>query len=191
MTAVPDVQLVIRSLEEPQVFGELYDRHAPAVLRYLVRRVGSEVGEGLLGETFRIAFERRASFDEERTDAQPWLYGIATRLLLRHRRSEDRRLRATGRLKGESGRDTAREDDLLGALDARTLLPRVAEAIIALPDEERDALLLFAWEEQSYQQVAAALAVPVGTVRSRLNRARKRLRALAADQERPARRKRR
>jgi len=64
------------------------------------------------------------------------------------------------------------------ALDARVLFPRVADAIQTLPDGEREALLLFAWEDLSYQSVAEALALPVGTVRSRLNRARAHLREL-------------
>ena len=64
------------------------------------------------------------------------------------------------------------------ALDARVLFPRVADAIESLPDGEREALLLFAWEELSYQSVAEALELPIGTVRSRLNRARARLREL-------------
>ena len=64
------------------------------------------------------------------------------------------------------------------ALDARLLFPRVANAIEALPDDEREALLLFAWEELPYQSVAEALDLPIGTVRSRLNRARARLREL-------------
>jgi RNA polymerase sigma-70 factor (ECF subfamily) len=65
-----------------------------------------------------------------------------------------------------------------GALDARVLFPRVADAIEALPDGEREALLLFVWEDLSYQSVAEALELPIGTVRSRLNRARARLREL-------------
>jgi RNA polymerase sigma-70 factor (ECF subfamily) len=185
-----DAQLMARSLEEPQAFGGLFDRHGPALLGYLVRRAGPDVAEGLLGETFRIAFERRESFDKQRDDARPWLYGIATRLLLRHRRDEDRRLRASARLRLEEGGGAGGEEKLLGALDARALLPRVADAIVALPDAERDALLLFAWEDQSYEAIAAALEVPVGTVRSRLNRARKRLRSLTPEPGGSPRRKR-
>ena len=64
------------------------------------------------------------------------------------------------------------------ALDARLLFPRVADAIESLPDPEREALLLFAWEELPYESVAEALDLPIGTVRSRLNRARARLREL-------------
>jgi RNA polymerase sigma factor (sigma-70 family) len=97
-------------------------------------------------------------------------------VLLKHRRGEARRLRASARmaagLEAAQGRASAR------ALDARVLFSRVAEAIEALPDGEREALLLFAWEELPYQGVAEALELPIGTVRSRLNRARARLREL-------------
>jgi RNA polymerase sigma factor (sigma-70 family) len=62
------------------------------------------------------------------------------------------------------------------AADARLLFPRVAGAIEALPDAEREALLLFAWEDLSYQSVAEALELPIGTVRARLNRTRTHLR---------------
>jgi RNA polymerase sigma factor (sigma-70 family) len=75
-------------------------------------------------------------------------------------------------LEASDGRASAR------ALDARVLFSRVADAIEALPDGEREALLLFAWEDLSYQSVAAALELPIGTVRSRLSRARVHLREL-------------
>jgi len=64
------------------------------------------------------------------------------------------------------------------ALDARLLFPRVADAIESLPHSEREVLLLFAWEELPYERVAEALELPIGTVRSRLNRARALLREL-------------
>ncbi len=173
-----DSELVARSVQDPEVFGAIFDRHAETVLRFLVRRVGSEVAEGLVGETFRIAFERRAHFDLVRETAHPWLYGIAMNLLLKHRRGEQRQLRATAAVLAAQEALGAATDGELGPLDARLTLPRVAEAIGALPEPARDALLLFAWEEQSYEEIASTQGVPVGTVRSRLNRARKRLREL-------------
>lgn len=171
-----DAEVIGRSLAEPQAFGLIYDRHAPTVLRFLGRRAGAEVAEGLLGELFRIAFERRKTFDSSRPSALPWLYGIGGNLLLKHRRSEARRLRATARM--AAGRAAADGRAQAAALDARVLFPRVADAIEALPQGEREALLLFAWEELPYQSVAEALDLPIGTVRSRLNRARARLREL-------------
>ena len=178
MSAPSDADVIRRSLGEPEAFGVIYDRHAPVLLRFLGRRVGARVAEELAGELFRVAFERRATFDASRASALPWLYGIGGNLLLKHRRAEARRLRANARL------DTSRAltDRRAGAaaLEARVLFPRVADAIEALPDGEREALLLFAWEDLPYQSVAEALALPVGTVRSRLNRARARLRELLA-----------
>ena len=168
--------MISRSLDEPEAFGLIYDRHAAIVLRFLGRRVGAAVAEGLAGELFRIAFERRKTFDASRASALPWLYGIGSNLLLKHRRGEARRLRASARiaaaLEAADGRAGAR------VLDARVLLSRVAGVIEALRDVEREALLLFAWEELSYQSVAEALDLPIGTVRSRLNRARAHLREL-------------
>jgi RNA polymerase sigma-70 factor (ECF subfamily) len=171
-----DGEVIATSIDDPRAFGALFDRHAGLLFRFLVRRVGPDVGDDLLGETFRIAFERRASFDVERPSARPWLYGIATNLLARHRRAEARRLRATAALASRTSVTSDPADGVAGAVDAAARWQSVTEALADLPDGERDALLLFAWEELSYEEVADALEVPVGTVRSRLNRARRRLR---------------
>jgi RNA polymerase sigma-70 factor (ECF subfamily) len=176
MSSPSDAEVIGRSRGEPEAFGLIYDRHAATLLRFLGRRAGAKVAEGLVGELFRIAFERRKTFDASRASALPWLYGIGSNLLLKHRRGEARRLRASARiaasLEAESGRASA------AALDARVLFSRVADVIEVLPDGEREAFLLFAWEELSYQSVAEALELPIGTVRSRLNRARAHLREL-------------
>jgi RNA polymerase sigma-70 factor (ECF subfamily) len=171
-----DAEVIGRSLDQPEAFGLIYDRHAATVLRFLGRRAGAEVAEGLIGELFRIAFERRKMFDVSRVSALPWLYGIGSNLLLKHRRGEARRLRASARMAAVAEAPDRRAS--AGALDARLLFPRVADAIEALPDGEREALLLFAWEDLSYQAVAEALELPIGTVRSRLNHARVHLREL-------------
>jgi len=171
-----DAEVVAASVDDPPAFAALFDRHAGLLFRFLVRRVGPDVGDDLLGETFRIAFERRATFDRDRASARPWLYGIATNLLARHRRAEARRLRATAALAGRATVAADPLDGVVGALDAAARWEAVTDAVAELPDGERDALLLYAWEELSYEEVATALDVPVGTVRSRLNRARRRLR---------------
>ena len=176
MSLSSDAEVIGRSLGEPETFGQIYDRHAATLLRFLGRRVGVKVAEGLVGELFRVAFERRKTFDASRESALPWLYGIGSNLLAKHRRTEARRLRANARLVAD--REVAQGRAITAALDARVLFPRVVDAIETLPDGEREALLLFAWEELSYESVAEALALPIGTVRSRLNRARARLREL-------------
>ena len=176
MSSPSDAEVVGRSLAEPEAFGLIYDRHAATLLRFLGRRAGARVAEGLAGELFRIAFERRQMFDRSRASALPWLYGIGANLLLKHRRTEARRLRASARI--AASRQAPDRRASAAALDARLVFPRVADAIEGLPDDERGVLLLFAWEELPYQEMAEALELPIGTVRSRLNRARARLREL-------------
>jgi RNA polymerase sigma-70 factor (ECF subfamily) len=170
-----DSAVICASLEIPERFGVLFDRHGAVLLRFLARRVPPSEAEGLLGEVFRIAFERRAHFELERESARPWLYGIAANVVAKHQRSEARRLRATVRAAARRTPSEDPGDEAAPAVDAQTRWSRVAEAISSLPAPEREAILLFVWEELSYEEIADALAVPVGTVRSRLHRARARL----------------
>jgi RNA polymerase sigma-70 factor, ECF subfamily len=176
--AATDADVITASLAQPVEFGAIFDRHATVLHRYLVRRLGPDDADGIVGEVFRIAFERRHSFDVARETARPWLYGIATNLLAKHRRGEARRLRAVARLASQRLTAADPATAVVDAVDATGLWERVAAAVTALPEPERDALLLHVWEGLSYDEVAAALAVPVGTVRSRINRARRRLREL-------------
>jgi len=81
-----DAQVIAQSIGVPAAFGSLFDRHAAELFRFLIRRIGLDAADGLLGEVFRIAFELRSSFDGSRTTARPWLYGIATNVLAKHRR---------------------------------------------------------------------------------------------------------
>jgi RNA polymerase sigma factor (sigma-70 family) len=183
MDARSDAEVIAGSFEAPAAFGELFDRHATTMFRYFVRRVGPDEADALLGELFRIAFEKRGSYDVERPEARPWLYGIASNLLARHRQREARRLDATARLVRTAVGSVDLFPDVDARLDATGLWGEVAVAIAALPQGERDTLLLYAWEGMPYDQVATALGVPVGTVRSRLSRARSRLRELVAGSE--------
>jgi RNA polymerase sigma-70 factor, ECF subfamily len=175
-----DADVIAASVAVPARFGPIFDRHVTALHRYLVRRLGPDDAESMVGEVFRIAFERRAAYDVARSDARPWLYGIATNLVARHRRAEGRRMRAVARLAARRTDAVDVGDEASAGLDAATDWRRVAEALAALPQAELDTLVLHVWEELPYAQIAEALDVPVGTVRSRLNRARKRLRELAA-----------
>ncbi len=178
MDSRTDADVITSSLVSPAAFGELFDRYATTMFRYLVRRVGPVDADSLLGDLFRIAFEKRATFDTDRAEARPWLYGIASNLLARHRQGEARRLDATARLMNTSMTTADPFSEVDARLDASRLWAAVAAAIATLPPGERDALLLFAWEGMPYDEIAVALEVPVGTVRSRLNRARRRLREL-------------
>ncbi len=180
--AVSDAAVIAASVIDPAAFAAIFDRHAASIHRFLARRVEPAEAESLLGDVFRVAFERRETFDLGRASARPWLYGIATNLIARHRRSEARRLRAMASLASRRVEDTedAVGDRAAEVADAGGSWARVVNAIDQLSDAERDTLMLFAWEELSYDDIAAALDIPVGTVRSRLNRSRRRLRAARA-----------
>ncbi len=171
-----DVELMTRSVGEPELFARLFDRHAATVHRYLGRRVG-ELADDLLSETFLIAFRRRAAYRPEHVEVRPWLLGIATNLVHGHVRAEQRRYRALARAGAEPtvpGTDPADSTD---RLVAEALRGPLAAALAGLAARDRDALLLLAWGQLSYEEIAAVLDIPIGTVRSRLNRARRRTRA--------------
>jgi RNA polymerase sigma factor (sigma-70 family) len=174
--AGPDAQVIAASRADPLVFAIVFDRHYDAVHRFLARRAGSDVADDLAAETFARAFDGRFRFDLARMDARPWLFGIATNLMRHHYRTEERRLRAYARLDRVDHVDVF--NGVEGRLDAERAGPAIAAALLRLSPGERDALLLFAWADLRYEEIAAALRIPIGTVRSRLNRARRRLREL-------------
>ncbi len=174
----PDAEVIQASLTDPHAFGQIFDRHVDAVHGFLVRRGGRDLAEDLAGEVFRVAFEMRHRFDLERSSARPWLYGIATNVVRRHRRTAGRRSAAYRRLAlRELAGGSDHLDQVDAAMDARRRAGELDDALAGLATRDRDALLLHVWEELSYAEVAEALGIPVGTVRSRLNRARRRLRA--------------
>ena len=169
-----DAELMRRSATDPQLFVGIFERHFAAIHRYLNRRVGPVLADDLAAQTFTEAFARRACYDANWPVALPWLYGIASNLLRRHHRTERRQLRAYSRL----GVDPIADDlsPLLDRIDAQVSGPRLAEALAKLNARDRDVLLLFAWADLSYREIAFALDIPTGTVRSRLHRARRAMR---------------
>jgi RNA polymerase sigma-70 factor, ECF subfamily len=178
--ALNDAALIELSRHEPEEFTELFRRHAPYIQRYVTRRLGLALSNGttaddIVAETFLLAFRQRDRYDPSRADARPWLYGICTNLIGRHRRAEVRQYRALAR----TGTDPVTEsftDRVDEQVSARSASVPIAAALARLSAELRDTLLLAAWSDLSYEEIAAALGVPVGTVRSRLSRARSKLR---------------
>ncbi|WP_344272836.1 RNA polymerase sigma factor, partial [Actinomadura napierensis] len=138
------------------------------------RRLGDQAADDVVAETFLAAFRRRGRYDLARPDARPWLYGIAANLIGKHRRSETRMLQALARTGADPVTDAIDRAD--ARVSAAAVSRRLAGALADLPARDRDVLLLVAWADLSYQQVAEALSIPVGTVRSRLNRARRKVR---------------
>jgi RNA polymerase sigma factor (sigma-70 family) len=176
-----DSEILERSRESPALFAVLFDRHAVAVHRYLARRVGASAADDVVAETFLVAFEKRQGYDPDWPDARPWLFGIASNLLRRRRRDEVRMLRAYARTGIDPVTDIG-ADQVAARVDAEAARRRLADALAKLAQGDRDVLLLFAWAALSYDEIAQALGIPIGTVRSRLHRARRQVRAaLGAD----------
>jgi RNA polymerase sigma-70 factor (ECF subfamily) len=177
-----DAELLAQASREPELFGIVFDRHFATIHRYMERRVGCSAADELSGEVFLIAFEQRRRFRPVHESALPWLYGLATNLMLKRSRSAARQARAFGRLGVVSRNGHADElegsDDRVTAAAARN---RLLEALADLRPGDRDVVVLVAWEDLSYEEVAAVLDIPLGTVRSRLNRARRTLRELLVD----------
>ncbi|MFG1626166.1 RNA polymerase sigma factor [Kribbella sp. NPDC049227] len=159
-------------------FGLIYDRHARAIYRYGLRRVGPDVVDDVVADTFLIAYERREQFDPARMTALPWLYGIATNVVHRHRFAERRHHRAMARLP-PAGHELAFSDQLAARVDAALLVGALSAELARMPARQRDVLFLFA-AGLSYADIAATLGIPIGTVMSRLHRARARLRPVLA-----------
>jgi RNA polymerase sigma factor (sigma-70 family) len=170
-----DATLIRHSLDTPECFGALFDRHAPAIHRYIAQRLGPDAADDLVSETFLVAFRKRRQYDAARADARPWLYGIATRLVGRRQRDEVRFFRAIAR----TGIDPAVEplaDQVTNRVAAQAARRELAAALAGLPRAQRDVLLLVA-SGLGYQEAALALRVPAGTVSSRLARARRQVRS--------------
>ncbi len=174
-TQASDADLIARSVAEPELFTAVFDRHSAEILRYVYGRLGPDLAEDVTAETFLAAFQSRRRYDGAWPDARPWLYGIAVRQIRRHRRAEARRLRllrsalADGPAEDHGDRSAER-------VTAALLGPRLAAAVAALPQQDRELLLLVAWAELSYAQAAAALGTTTSAVKARLHRTRVRMR---------------
>jgi RNA polymerase sigma factor (sigma-70 family) len=172
-----DGALIARSCSDPSAFGPIFDRHFDVIYMYLARRVGGQAAADLASDTFAEAFAVRARFDKARHDARPWLFGIATNMLRHHVRAARQRTSAPSRAEATA---LPVEEGVAARLDALRLRPVLLRALAELDEGQRDVLLLYAWAELDYGQIGDALELPIGTVRSRLSRARARLRELLA-----------
>ncbi|MEV0232622.1 RNA polymerase sigma factor [Nonomuraea sp. NPDC050786] len=166
------------SRRTPERFGEIYDRYVGEIHAYLGRRLDRQAADDLTAEVFLAAFKKRETFDPQRGQVRPWLYGFAGNVIALHRRTEVRRLAALQRSAGaRDGSEHGHEDHVVTRLDAESAQGRLAAELRTLSDGDRDVLLLSALGELSHEEVAQALDIPYGTVGSRLSRARRKLRA--------------
>ncbi|WP_327677408.1 RNA polymerase sigma factor [Kitasatospora sp. NBC_00458] len=163
-------------------FGELFDETAGDLYRYAVRVSGDwAVAEDVVQLTFLEAWRLRHKLHAGDESVRPWLFGVAANVLRNTARAARRHRAAMERL---PERDVVPDfaDELVGRLDDSAQLAAARRALGRLRKAERDVFGLCVWADLDYASAAEALGVPIGTVRSRLSRARKKLRALADEE---------
>ncbi|WP_167582661.1 RNA polymerase sigma factor [Kineococcus rubinsiae] len=169
-----DGELLARSLLRPEALGELYERHAAAVFRFIARRAGPVAAEDLLGDVFVAALEARERYRPHKSgSALPWLYGISGNIVRAHLRKQ----RPSAVIDTDVGVDWHAVDE---RVDARAQRDQLRQALASLSPAEREAFLLVAWERLSVTEAAQALGVASTVVRTRLFRARQRAQTFLA-----------
>ncbi|WP_308442632.1 RNA polymerase sigma factor [Rugosimonospora africana] len=169
-----DAAIIEASWRDTEQFAVLYDRYAAQLYRYAHRRIGPEFAEDVVADTFLAAFRRRREYDLARPDARPWLFGIVTKEIAGRRRAEQARYRMLSRA-GVDDTVDGMADRVAIAVTAQAVRAPLAGALGRLARGDRDVLLLIAWGDLSYEEVAETLQIKLGTVRSRLHRARRQI----------------
>jgi RNA polymerase sigma factor (sigma-70 family) len=168
-----DALLTRSAAGDAAAFTPLVQTHSPALHGYFARRMPG-AADDLLAEAWLQAFAARRTFDPSRGSARGWLFGVARNVLAQH-------LRRAGRQEAVPGVESTDPWQAVDQrLDAAALAPALRRALAELPVEEREVLLLVSWEQLTPAEAAAAVGIPAGTARSRLHRARGRLRDLLA-----------
>jgi RNA polymerase sigma factor (sigma-70 family) len=168
-----DAELWRAAEADPEAFGELYERHAQAVFGFCARRSGDlTLAEDITSVVFLEAWRRRRSVRLSGHSALPWLLGTAHNVVRNQRRSLRRHRAAVLRLSTNDVSPSGEEEEVIARVDAQRTLSAALSAVERLPQEQQDVVNLVLWSGLSYQDAAQALGVPVGTVRSRVARAR-------------------
>jgi RNA polymerase sigma factor (sigma-70 family) len=178
--AATDSEIIRASWQAPDRFGALYDRYVGILYGYASLRVGPNAAEDIVADTFLAAFAQRRTYDVARDTARPWLFGILTRKIAERSRTEKIHYRAYARA-WKAPVIESLADRISDQVSAQALRGRLVAAIGRLGRADRHVLLLIAWGDLTYNEVAEALDIPVGTVASRLNRARRKLRKALDD----------
>jgi RNA polymerase sigma-70 factor, ECF subfamily len=165
-----DGAAIARSLHHPEAFANVFDRHFAFVHRFVARRAGRDRADDVASQTFTVAFAHRGRYRDDLGTARPWLLGIATNLLRAEYRGDTRRESIFERLGGEPV-VASFSSPLADASADLNDDNRLTNALSKLDPGQRDALLMHALGELSYAEIASALDIPIGTVRSRISRA--------------------
>lgn len=165
---------------DAEAFGELFRRHRSAVYNFCFRRTASwDMAEDLTAQVFVETWQGRASRELVGNSLLPWLIGVASRVISHEWRSRTRR--KTRELRAVPSGDTPDPaDEVAARVDDERRMAKVLQTLKLLPRVERDVLAVCVFAGLDYQAAAAALGIPVGTVRSRLSRARSHLKRLSA-----------
>lgn len=169
---------------DADAFGALFERHADAVYNHCFRRTADwAVAEDLTSLVFLQAWRRRRAVRMTGETVLPWLLAVANNLLRNADRMSRRQRRLLARLRPAAEPDTEPDvgEELAARLDDERTMRRIREGLDRLPAADQEVLSLVAWSGLSYADAAVVLEVPVGTVKSRLARARSRLRQMLPD----------
>ena len=178
-----DVELWELSASDPEAFGEIFRRHARSVFALCFWRTGdAAVAEDVTSVVFLEAWRRRDHVVLEQRSALPWLLGVANHTSRNATRSIRRHSQALRRLDGRHS--SPNDDAVIDRLDAEISLGVVNEAVRDLTEQDREIVLLVFWSGLSYEATAVALGIPVGTVRSRVSRTRRKLQLRLGHDER-------
>jgi RNA polymerase sigma factor (sigma-70 family) len=170
-----DADVIERSWRNPECFAELFDRHVSEIHRYAARRLSPQAAGDIVSEVFLAAFRNRGRYDLSRVDARPWLYGISANVISNQLRTDGRRARAMAATAAQRPAELP-VDEIAERITAAQLGPRLFSVLDKLSADDRELVLLVAWAELTYHEVAQALEIPLGTVRSRLHRIRIKIR---------------
>ena len=178
-----DVELWALSASDPEAFGEIFRRHARSVFALCFWRTGdAAVAEDVTSVVFLEAWRRRDHVVLEQCSALPWLLGVANHTSRNATRSIRRHSQALRRLDGR--RSSPDDDAVIDRLDAEISLGVINEAVRDLTEQDREIVLLVFWSGLSYEATAVALDVPIGTIRSRVSRTRRKLQLRLGHDER-------
>lgn len=161
-----DAEVLEAARLRPELMGVIFERHAVAVHRFLAWRVGHEAADDLLGDVFVAAVEARLRVHaHESGSALPWLYGIARNAVRAH-------VRRRGPVPGWPANDVCDWAAVDARVDAAARRDELRTAMKALTEDEREVLLLVAWDGLSPAEAARVLGITAEASRTRLRRAR-------------------